>query len=71
MNRSLDIIGNLTLESDNVFHLNQRGYLSLTEDCERIPEIINESRKITRYGAGPFRINRGRQDVEIYQPPGP
>jgi len=68
MNRSLDIIEDLALESDNVFHLNQRGYLYLTEDREKIPEIITESRKISRYGAGPFRIHRGEQDIEIYQP---
>lgn len=70
INRSLDILGNLALESGVVFHLNQRGFLYLTEDRLRISEIISESLNITRYGAGPFRIHQGRHDIETYQPPG-
>jgi glycine/D-amino acid oxidase-like deaminating enzyme len=68
MNRSLDIIDDLAFESGNIFNLNQRGYLYLTEDSDRILEIIAESRKISRYGAGSFRIQRSMQDIEEYQP---
>jgi len=37
MNRSVDLMEELALESHNVFHLNRRGYLYLTADSEKIP----------------------------------
>ena len=69
MNHSLDIMESLAVEIGNVFNLDHRGYLYLTEDCDRIPEIISESRKITKFGAGPLRIHQGRSELDSYQIP--
>src|SRR5215813_8486828 len=35
MNRSIDLLEELARESDNVFRLNRRGYLSVTADAAR------------------------------------
>lgn len=68
MNRSIDIMDDLAVQSGNIFKINRRGYLYLTEDCDRISEIIIESRNITKFGAGPLRIHKTGKDSSHYQP---
>src|SRR5574342_450983 len=52
MNRSIDILENLARESDNVFHLNRRGYLYATARPERIDEMRRAGEEAATLGAG-------------------
>ena len=58
MNRSIDIMDQISAQSGNYIHMNRRGYLYLTADSDKIPEIISGSQTITKLGAGPLRIHR-------------
>lgn len=69
MNRSIDLMEELADESGNVFHLNRRGYLYVTEDENQIPHLRRRSERISRLGAGPLRIHRSESST--YQPATP
>jgi glycine/D-amino acid oxidase-like deaminating enzyme len=71
MNRSLDIIERLAIESNNVFNLNRRGYLYSTADPSKVADLINESHTISQIGAGPLRIHKGGSIDHFYQPAQP
>jgi len=68
MNRSVDIMEELASESHNVFHLNWRGYLYLTADSEKIPEMKKNALQISQLGAGELRIHKGVDDDPNYIP---
>ena len=55
MNRSIDILEDLANESDNVFHMNRRGYLYATADPSRIAEMRSAGEEAASLGAGPLR----------------
>lgn len=57
MNRSIDILEGLALESGNIFHLNRRGYLYLTADPDQLDNFIQTAREPARLGAGALRIH--------------
>jgi sarcosine oxidase subunit beta len=57
MNRSIDLMEELSDESGNVFQLNRRGYLYVTADQSQIPEMKERSERISSLGAGPLRIH--------------
>ncbi len=59
MNRSIDILENLARESDNIFHLNRRGYLYATAVPERIQEMRRAGEEAAMLGAGPLRCHPG------------
>lgn len=59
MNRSIDLLEALAVETGNVFHLNRRGYLYVTGRAEKIPEFIRAAEEPPRLGAGPLRIHTG------------
>ena len=60
MNRSIDILEELARESDNVFHLSRRGYLFVTADPARIPDMRRAAEEPCSLGAGPLRVHTGR-----------
>ena len=55
MNRSIDLLQQLADESDNFFHLNQRGYVFLTADEERAKQYASTAVAIANLGAGQLR----------------
>ena len=58
MNRSIDLMEELTDASGNVFQFNRRGYLYVTADEIQIPALTKRSERISNLGAGPLRIHR-------------
>ncbi len=69
MNRSIDLMEQLADESGNVFHMNRRGYLYVTADESKIPELIERSSRTSSLGAGQLRIHSS--DSLDYQPAHP
>ncbi len=77
MNRSIDLMEQLADESGNVFHMNRRGYLYVTADESKIPNLIERSNRTLRLaqgaapslGAGQLRIHLS--DNSSYQPARP
>jgi glycine/D-amino acid oxidase-like deaminating enzyme len=68
MNHSIDLIENFAAESNNIFHLNRRGYLYATADRGRISDLINIAERAEIQGAGQMRIHRGNHDDPVYLP---
>jgi sarcosine oxidase, subunit beta len=76
MNRSVDLMDELARASDNVFHLNRRGYLYVTADKSRVAEFIRAGEQAAQYGAGELRIHQPppldkERTGERYQPASP
>ena len=57
MNRSIDLMENLADENGNIFHMNRRGYLYVTGDERKIPDLIARSNQTSNLGAGQLRIH--------------
>src|SRR5713101_395725 len=55
MNRSIDLLEELALESGNVFRLNRRGYLFATAEPERVDSFVRAADESAALGAGPVR----------------
>lgn len=68
VNRSIDLLEELAAASNNVFHLNRRGYLYCTGEAEKIPAMLQTAEAISRLGAGPLRIHRGLPGEPAYIP---
>ncbi|MBI4785964.1 MAG: FAD-binding oxidoreductase [Chloroflexi bacterium] len=66
MNRSIDILEDLARESDNVFHMNRRGYLYASADPKRIAEMRRAGEEAATLGAGPLRCHT--RDDSTYVP---
>jgi glycine/D-amino acid oxidase-like deaminating enzyme len=58
MNRSIDLMEELAMESGNVFHMNRRGYLYVTGDESKVPALIERSKRTSSLGAGPLRVHQ-------------
>ena len=71
MNRSINLMDELAHESGNAFNLNRRGYLYLSANSERIPEIIEQASQVSLFGGGPLRIHRSQPGEIEYQPQSP
>ncbi len=71
MDRSIDILEMLAHESGNVFHLNRRGYLYVTGDPARLPEMHRVAEGIAGLGAGTLRCHTGRPGEVPYEPAPP
>ena len=69
MDRSIDLMETLADESGNIFHMNRRGYLYVTADESKVPELEAASRRISELGAGPLRIHSA--ESSSYQPSTP
>jgi len=57
MNRSINLMESLANESRNVFRMNRRGYLYITSDEQKIPDLQSASQRTSNLGAGPLRIH--------------
>ena len=57
MNRSIDLMEDLAEESGNIFHMNRRGYLYVTADESKIPDLQAASLRTSELGAGPLRVH--------------
>ncbi len=68
MNRSIDILEELAHETNNVFHLNRRGYLFVTADPARIPDFERAAAEPCALGAGELRVHTGRPGDPEYIP---
>jgi glycine/D-amino acid oxidase-like deaminating enzyme len=71
MNRSIDLLEELAEESNNLFHLNRRGYVYATANRNRIDEFLTRSQNAVESGAGPLRMHRGVCDDPLYNPSDP
>lgn len=71
MNRSIDLLEELALESGDQFHLTRRGYLYVTADYTKIAEMERSAKSISALGAGSLRIHTGRLDDPPYHPLAP
>jgi sarcosine oxidase, subunit beta len=68
MNRSIDLLEELAVESGDAFHLSRRGYLYVTAQSSKVPELQKASAEISRLGAGPLRQHGGNAHDTGYQP---
>jgi glycine/D-amino acid oxidase-like deaminating enzyme len=68
MNRSIDLLEALALESHNYFNLNRRGYVFLTADPRRAEAYERSAAEISRLGAGSLRVHRGKAGDPVYTP---
>ncbi|MCB9005112.1 MAG: FAD-binding oxidoreductase [Ardenticatenaceae bacterium] len=68
MNRSIDLLEELADESDNYFHLNQRGYVYVTAVPHTAAALHENAQAISDLGAGPLRVHDGRTATPTYQP---
>jgi sarcosine oxidase, subunit beta len=68
MNRSIDLLEALAVESDNYFHMNRRGYVFLTSSPEQAALMERLGQEISSFGAGPLRRHRGLPDDPVYPP---
>jgi len=71
MNRSIDILEELARETNNLFHLNRRGYLFVTADPARIPDFERAAEEPCALGAGALRVHVGVRGDPEYVPAPP
>ncbi len=69
MNRSIDIMENLSGESGDAFRMNRRGYLYVTANADKIPALRERLIRTSGLGAGPARIHTDADSA--YQPARP
>ncbi len=66
MDRSIDLLEELAVESANVFRLNRRGYLFATAEVKRMASFVSAAEEAAALGAGPVRMHATSSDD--YQP---
>ncbi len=66
MNRSIDLLEDLSAESGNRFVMNSNGYAYLTADPARAAELERGAREVAALGAGELRVHRGAADDPPY-----
>jgi glycine/D-amino acid oxidase-like deaminating enzyme len=71
MNRSIALLDEMALASDNAFGLNRRGYLYVTGSDDRLANLAAAADHIAAAGAGPVRTHRGRQADPEYRAAAP
>lgn len=57
MNRSIDLMESLAQESGNIFRMNRRGYLYITADKKKIPDLQAASSRTASLGARAIRVH--------------
>ena len=68
MNRSIDLLEKLALESNNYFDMNRRGYVFLTSNQARAEQFHQSAKEISSLGAGPLRIHKPNGVETPYTP---
>jgi glycine/D-amino acid oxidase-like deaminating enzyme len=66
MERSVDLLEELAAATGDAFAMNRRGYAYLTAEPARAEAWVQEAAAISRLGAGPLRVHRGRADDPGY-----
>jgi sarcosine oxidase subunit beta len=59
MNRSIDLLEEMAIESGNAFHLSRQGYLYVTADPHRLQTMAADGQLISTLGAGELRRHPG------------
>ena len=70
MNRSIDLLEELAIDSQNSFRLNRRGYVFLTANRDQIPTMRQAATEISAFGAGPVREHPGPATYVASSPEG-
>lgn len=68
MNRSIDIMEEMALQSGNPFQLSKRGYLYATADLSLIEELEQAAHESSALGAGPVRYHMRHEADPPYVP---
>ena len=68
MNRSIDLLEELAIETDNAFQINRRGYVFLTATPNHIPTMSHLATQLSKLGAGPVRYYPGDPSPYIPSP---
>ena len=68
ISRSIDLLEEVSAESGNAVGMNRRGYVFLTGDRGRIPELEKEAEAVSRLGGGALRVHH---DGGSYRPSRP
>jgi glycine/D-amino acid oxidase-like deaminating enzyme len=68
MNRSIDLLDELTRETGNAFNLNRRGYVYATADAGHVPRLLRGAEESSALGAGDLRVHRGAAGQPPYVP---
>ncbi len=68
MNRSIDILEELSETHGNPFNLNRRGYVFATANADRLEDFKAQGEEAASLGAGPLRIHDGSAAASPYQP---
>lgn len=70
MNRSIDLLEELTVESDDRFLMNRRGYLFATADPARIDDYVAAASEAAEFGIGELRRHPGPVPYVPHSPDG-
>lgn len=65
MNRSIDLLEEMAIESDNAFHLSRQGYLYVTADPDRLRSMETDGELISKVGAGELRKHPGPSEYRF------
>ena len=68
MNRSIDLLEEMAVKSDNRFLMNRRGYLYATADLATAERMQAAGVLASSYGAGSLRVHVGGEGGPDYQP---
>ncbi len=71
MNRSIDLMEELTAQTGNIFRMNRRGYLYVTGDAHLLDDFQQRAVQIADRGAGPLRVHTSAADYTAGEPPTP
>ena len=71
ISRSIDLLEELAEESENAVRMNRRGYVFLTADRDRVPELTKEAEAVSSLGGGALRVHRDGRSYVPSRPEGP
>lgn len=68
MNRSIDLIEQLDIETGHRLRLNRRGYLYVTGAPAHVPALVESAKRAAQMGAGALRVHAGSAHDPAYMP---
>lgn len=68
MNRSIDLLEEWAVASNDRFLMNRRGYLYATADAATAARYVRDAQRAEAQGAGPLRIYRTAAEARHYRP---
>jgi sarcosine oxidase, subunit beta len=68
MNRSIDLMEEVSAESGDAIGLNRRGYLYVTADAGRLDALREAALVASAHGSGPVRVHAAADDRPSYRP---